>query len=41
MDGLKYEGAKKSSKTIDIALKVSVNGVICVFSVHQAQFESL
>ena len=35
---------KKSSKTIDIvsfALKVSVNGVICVFSGHQAQFESL
>ena len=47
MDGQKYgsmgggrvkkEGAKKSSKTIDIvscALKVSVNGVICVFVAH-------
>ena len=34
----------RSSKTIDIfsyALKVSVNGVICVFSGHQEQFESL
>ena len=34
----------KSSKTIDIvsyALNVSVNGVICVFSGHRAQFESL
>ena len=36
MDGQKYEGAKKkrSSKTIDIVsytLKVSVNGVKCVF----------
>ena len=46
----KNEGAKKkkrSSKTIDIvsyALKVSVNGVKCVFVAHfhhQAQFESL
>ena len=38
MDGVKNEGAKKrSSKTIDIdsyALKVSVNGVICVFVAH-------
>ena len=30
------DGQKRSSKTIDIvtALKVSVNGVICVFVVH-------
>ena len=40
MDGVKNEGAKKkkrSSKTIDIvsyALKVRVNGVICVFLAH-------
>ena len=39
MDGVKNEGAKKkrSSKTIDIVsyvLKVSVNGVICVFGAH-------
>ena len=38
MDGIKNEGAKKgSSKTIDsvsYALKVSVNGVICVFAAH-------
>ena len=38
MDGLKNEGAKKrSSKTIDIViytLKVSVNGVKCVFVAH-------
>ena len=38
MDGQKIEGAKKrSSKTIDIvsyALKVSVNGVKCVFVAH-------
>ena len=38
MDGVKNGGAKKrSSKTIDIvsyALKVSVNGVICVFVAH-------
>ena len=34
---VKNEGAQKSSKTIDIAsyaLKVSVNGVTCVFVVH-------
>ena len=38
VDGSKNEGAKKrSSKTIDIvsyALKVSVNGVICVSVAH-------
>ena len=39
MDGYKNEGARKkrSSKTIDIvnyALKVSENGVTCVFVVH-------
>ena len=38
MDGQKNEGAKKrSSKTLDIAsyaLKVSVNGVKCVFVAH-------
>ena len=39
MDGQKNEGAKKkrSSQTIDIvsyALKVSVNGVKCVFVAH-------
>ena len=38
VDGYKNEGAKKrSSKTIDIvsyALKVSVNGVTCVFVAH-------
>ena len=41
MDGVKNEGAKKkkkrSSKNIDIVsyvLKVSVNGVICVFGAH-------
>ena len=36
MDGQKHE-KKKSSKTIDTvsyALKVSVNGVICVFVAH-------
>ena len=35
--GVKKEGAKKSSKAIDIVmyvLKVSVNGVTCVFVVH-------
>ena len=42
--GKKRRSKKRSSKTIDIvsyALKVSVNGVIGVFSGHQAQFESL
>ena len=37
VDGYKNEGAKKSSKTVDIvsyALKVSENGVTCVFVVH-------
>ena len=44
MDGQKYgwtgkkmKEQKRSSKTIDIvsyALKVSVNGVICVFVIH-------
>ena len=37
MGGRKNEGAKKSSKTIDIvsyALEVSVHGVTCVFVVH-------
>ena len=38
VDGVKNEAAKKrSSKTIDIvsyALKVSVNGDICVFVAH-------
>ena len=44
---VKNEGAKKSSKTIDIisyALKVSVNGVKCAFVVHfrsSGTFESL
>ena len=37
MEGETIEGAKKSSKTIGIdhsyALKVSVNGVTCVFAV--------
>ena len=47
MDGVKNEGAKKKVKTIDIvsyALKVSVNGVICVFLAHfrsSDTFESL
>ena len=54
MDGQKYgwtgkknEGKKMSSKTIDIvnyALKVSVNGVICLFVAHfrsSGTFESL
>ena len=34
---VQHEGAKKSSKTIDIVsyvLTVSVNGVTCVFIVH-------
>ena len=34
VDGYKNEGAKKSSKTMDIvsyALKVSVNDITCVF----------
>ena len=39
MDGIKNEGAnkKRSSKTIDIvsySLKMSVNGVKCVFVAH-------
>ena len=37
VDGYKNEGAKKFSKTVDIvsyALKVSENGVTCVFVVH-------
>ena len=43
----KMNGQKKSSKTIDVvsyALKVSVNGVICVFVAHfrsSETFESL
>ena len=47
VDGLKMKEQKKSSKTIDIfsyALKVSVNGVICVFVAHfrsSGAFESL
>ena len=38
VDGLKMKEQKKSSKTIDIvsyALKVSVNGVVCVCSPFQ------
>ena len=37
LDGQKMKAHKGSSKTIDIvsyALKVSVNGVICVFVAH-------
>ena len=45
-DGL-WTGKKRSSKTIDIvsyALKVSINGVVCVFVAHFRSsdiFESL
>jgi len=34
MDGVKNEGAKKTIDIVKYALKVSVNGVICVFVAH-------